>query len=389
MLLIIALTGFEFCFNYAPGVFFLVGPLSFVLFIIRRRELNVKVLIFFIVLLIWCIFQIITGQSEKSAVMNFYLRFIIYMFAAFSINDFERIFVKIIYVFACISIPMWIISNYVPGGYRLLTSTFPQISIGGLGLDPELSANPGISIGFYYVSTGSRNSGPFWEPGMFAVFLNIAYVFQLLMTRRPFDKISIVLLLALFSTFSTTGYIAGFVILTWYFIFMDFKPRSLLLLPAIGFGISIFLSSDFGLEKINDIAGRKETDSRFSAILYHISLLRDCWLQGRGFNSGGHELLMSPNGMSLVFLFWGIPFAIYYYGLLITTSIKIAKELAPKYYVKGLLIVLLTLLIVIFSQDVSTRHFYYFLIMYGFTPVYKYNCLTKSINSYSFADYSK
>ncbi len=372
MLLIVALTGFEFCYNYAPGIFFLVGPLALLMCIIRRRELNIKIYVFFAILLIWCIFQIITGQSTQSAMINFYIRFIIYLMAALSINEFEKVFVRIIYVFALISIPCWIISNYIPGGYNFLTSTFPNFTYNGLGLNDVDSSNPGVSIGFYYVSMGSRNNGPFWEAGMFALFLNIAYLFHILKSHNPLDKTSLVFLFCIFSTFSTTGYIAGFLILGWYYTIIEFKPQSLILLPLIALGVFYFLNSDFGISKINEIAERKQEDSRFAAIMYHLSLLQDCWISGRGFASESREMLLSPNGISFVFLFWGLPFAIYYYYLLFSSSVKIAFELSNSHNEKYIFIIFSVLIIVIFSQDVSTRHFYYFLLMYPLVPYHKF-----------------
>lgn len=374
LFLIIALTGFEFCFNYAPGIFFLVGPLSVYMCIRRRRYPNLRILSFCLILLAWCIFQVITGQSLKSALQNFYLRFIIYIFAALSINKFEKVFFNIIYFLALISIPLWLINDFIPGGRQILLSIFPNISIPGCGLDPRVSSNPNaVSIGLYLVTDGGiRNCGPFWEPGMFSLFLDIAYLFYILRTHRPFDRKAIIILIAIFSTFSTTGYIACFAILVWYYIFIDFSPKSIIFLPIIMVGVLYFLNSDFGLEKINHIAQRKESDSRFAAVLYHFALLKDVWYVGRGFASSNRNgIEVSPNGISLVFLFWGVLFALYYYYLLFISSKKIARELTFSKKVSNIIITFFTLIIVIFSQDVSTRHFYYFLLMYGLVPIHR------------------
>ena len=58
-----------------------------------------------------------------------------------------------------------------------------------------------------------RNSGPFWEPGAFSGFLIVALIFNLLIEQKIKTKKNILFILAIITTFSTTGYIAMFLLL--------------------------------------------------------------------------------------------------------------------------------------------------------------------------------
>lgn len=61
-----------------------------------------------------------------------------------------------------------------------------------------------------------RNASIFWEPGLFQAFLNIALAMNISKSRKILSLKTIILLLALFSTFSTTGYLTFVVILVGY-----------------------------------------------------------------------------------------------------------------------------------------------------------------------------
>lgn len=65
-----------------------------------------------------------------------------------------------------------------------------------------------ITINDYLI----RNQGIFWEPGAFQTFINIALIFNLFLIRENHMKNLIVFSTTLFTTYSTTGYIVGLVI---------------------------------------------------------------------------------------------------------------------------------------------------------------------------------
>ncbi len=62
----------------------------------------------------------------------------------------------------------------------------------------------------YNAAAGSgtiRNNSIFWEPGAYQLFLNISIFFDLIYKKRTINPEIIIKIIALFTTFSTTGYI--------------------------------------------------------------------------------------------------------------------------------------------------------------------------------------
>ncbi len=84
-----------------------------------------------------------------------------------------------------------------------------------------------------------RNSGPFWEPGGFGVFLFIALIFNLVRNKIFFNKKNIIFLVALATTQSTTAYLALFVFVALYILIKYKNIYSYLLIPVL---IVIFLN---------------------------------------------------------------------------------------------------------------------------------------------------
>lgn len=65
-----------------------------------------------------------------------------------------------------------------------------------------------------------RNSGCAWEPGLFSIMVCIAILFNIYQNKKiVFNKRLIILLIALITTFSTTGYIVAIVIFASYYLF--------------------------------------------------------------------------------------------------------------------------------------------------------------------------
>ena len=63
-----------------------------------------------------------------------------------------------------------------------------------------------------------RNCGFCWEPGLFASFIVIGMVFNILIYKKPFNRNFLVLLAGLFTTFSTTGYVAFMILIGLYYL---------------------------------------------------------------------------------------------------------------------------------------------------------------------------
>ena len=102
-----------------------------------------------------------------------------------------------------------------------------------------------------------RNSGFMWEPKGFASFIVVATIFRLLLNNLVFfDKKIIVFILAIVSTFSTTGILSLFLIMIFYFI----NKKAIVLL----FAFPIFIILSYNVFFKSEIFYKK--------ILYEISL---------------------------------------------------------------------------------------------------------------------
>lgn len=103
-----------------------------------------------------------------------------------------------------------------------------------------------------------RNCGPFWEPGAYACYLvliPLLFFDNLNVLIHSYKKHTLVLLVALVSTFSTTGYICLAVLLLFY-VLKDSKHKILsyvFLLPlVIGGIVYAYTSLDFLGAKVNE-----------------------------------------------------------------------------------------------------------------------------------------
>lgn len=367
MLLLIAGTGFDWCFNYKPMLFFITFPLTFYLYLKRQPQINWGIIIFFIVYIFWAIVQSVTNTAF-SALITLFVRLMICMFIVFTLRDFPKLVIRIMVWISIVSLVMYFITM-IPSVQSLFRSYCGGWKPIG-GIDPDSTSNPGVSMGFYFMSDGHgvtkfRNSGPFWEPGMFGVFIGIALTLQILRDRK-ITKDSYILISAGFTTLSTTTYVALFLILSYYAIFIIRSKRAILWIPIIAVGLIIFLNSDFGLSKIQNDAANDGTASRFGAIAYHLSLISDNPLIGRGYASSEGQALLSPNGLTWIFVFWGIPVGILYYICLFYGAKKLCENFGQRYLFTNSWVLFTIMMVLSFSQDVTLRDFYMVIASYSF-----------------------
>lgn len=171
--------------------------------------------------------------------------------------------------------------------------------------------------------TSFRNSGPFWEPGAFAGYLTLAFVFSYTIKPKLFNKQNGVLLLTLLSTQSTTAFIALFIFLC----FANYKYINNIFIKIFAvaiIGISgyyAFTSLDFLGEKIFAQLKIAQTSSiqtndnsqRFLNIIRDFKDLEGHEILGRGANaetrySFGPITQIRTVGWSDVLVKFGIPF---------------------------------------------------------------------------------
>ena len=199
-------------------------------------------------------------------------------------KDLLRDIRDIIFFIAIYSVVIWLLTSFIPpiDNYLVnLAAKYPSLNV-----DTAKHEGGGLNIIIYnfYEQWYSqligfrRNCGPFWEPGMFAVYLNLALFINVALLDNK-RSVNIILGIALFTTFSTGGYVTFlFVLLLFLSLSSNNKSNVLnkgLLLGAI-IAIAWYMS---GLEYVADklenqmISAEVGSDaSRFGAILTHLKI---------------------------------------------------------------------------------------------------------------------
>lgn len=219
---------------------------------------------------------------------------LIYAFSIVKLIDFKEfvcIFNKIITFFALVSIFGYLIVLL----YKEALIIFPIISntaqnlfyFAGVFVSP-------ISSYSKYI----RNYGIFREPGVYQMYLIMALIFQNFVPKENSLFTYVILIFAVITTMSTTGYIALAIVL--FLIFtndrgLSYKRKSLLLFMVFaGILILLFYTDIFSLssEKMYDSVfgklryiGRSTTIARFGSITENIKITFENPLFGAGITS--------------------------------------------------------------------------------------------------------
>lgn len=195
------------------------------------------------------IYPILFGQL----LVNFLVTYITVKALKFS---FFLIYEYLLTWLAAIALFMWIIQLGL-GGDNLLDlagsipsiNTFSAVTGGGINII-IYSIQPYAQV-IASNSAFARNCGFAWEPGGFAVFLNIALFIKIFYTssEKKFNTRFWILLLALLSSQSTTGYVIFILIMIFYLLQKNIK-YILLLFPVLILLITLMISLPFMREKI-------------------------------------------------------------------------------------------------------------------------------------------
>ncbi|MBS4058263.1 MAG: hypothetical protein KGZ82_13165 [Bacteroidales bacterium] len=208
-----------------------------------------------------------------------------------------------------------------------------------------------------------RNSGLFYEPGRFAVFLGIALALNLFRRKsKLFDIEDLIYIFAIVTTFSTAGYYALLILISTR-VFLTYKSPLHLLIGIIAVPVLIWYVNglDFMWEKVNSDYSNFESYSRFSAIAYHLELIAQSPILGWGYNIEDIEL--SPNGLTILVLRWGFVFSILYFVLLYKGVNTLLGSFRDQKWTRNLVFV--TIIILTFSQTATVDAFYFALMFFG------------------------
>lgn len=170
------------------------------------------------------------------------------------------IFEKILFIFAIISLVLWgfqvlaggdVLFNMISGYFSFMQ---PLSFVSGNGISTVVYVIQPYATTLINEHTISRNCGFAWEPGSYASYLCLGLYINLFNPEkdRNSKKRFWVLLAALLSTLSTTGYVILSVIMLYYLLNKEFK-NIILLLPLVLIALILFFSLPFMKDKILEL----------------------------------------------------------------------------------------------------------------------------------------
>ena len=229
---------------------FTVFILATILFFYRKIKFDITFVYFLVGLMVIFILQ--TFKFDFFPAFTYtgvYIRILIAYFILKSVIDFPDKFIKVMYYISIISFIFYIPVALVPGFSEMLISKFllyAKIEGGAM--------NRFNILGLFTIVPGNefRNAGPFWEMGAFAGYLILALMVSYLKKPELNNKTNIILMIAILTTQSSTGYISFLIFLAFVFNreIKNIVFKSILAFLMIFVGYIAYTNLDFLGEKI-------------------------------------------------------------------------------------------------------------------------------------------
>lgn len=317
--------GFNVVFPYyatLTGLF--VGLLSYLL--IQKQIINKT---FFIYIFLWVCLFLFHGyyikEYELSSAIHIIMKVTIGILVLLSVNKkFTKYYSNIIYFFSVLSLICF--------AYNHIFGVLPYIDLGkSMDGGNGFRVTSLIYTQLYNLNSHGlnfRNCGPFWEPGAFQGFINLAIIIELLghndRNRRWYARM-LVFAITVISTFSTGGYIVlAFNII--YFIISDKRIRNdnktILLISFLLIALTIFFTTNFLYEKISNDQGRLGTSS---SDLFSDNILYTLFGYGFAGESISQSSIKSAGSVLNLFRYTGLLGIILYYTPLIGVQISLKR----------------------------------------------------------------
>ena len=367
-ILMLAFTTFEYFFR-EDKLFFALGLYTMIMSIHRGlyRRYNIELPIIFVCIMsIWFVIQLafISHFSAIQVVSPILIYAIAISVSVVVKERFVSIFVKSVYYISVISLVIYFLCLNVSIRDFLINTITPYFT--SLNVETAVFEGGGKNFIIYnFVSGGEvleatgllRNCGPFWEPGMFAVFLNIALFLHNVIEKQNLKWCNLVLISALVTTFSAGGFVAGLFVLLSYAIATSKKNY---FISIIGVVLFVFLSQyvmklEYVGEKVADQIENTEEGSdlsRFGAFLTQISMIENNPILGGEKLSDyvTDERGTLASGTLLPIVAYGIPFGSFYVIIMLFSMIRLSLTY-KKGRIEGILLFLL-ILFLSFSQTI-------------------------------------
>lgn len=245
--------------------------LTLIIFVMKTKKFDRVIVSYNLVFLALFALQVLTyDRFILSILVAYFMRIYFAYFTVKIIGDqIDKYIINQIYFFSIISLIVtgMIFANPGIADYIFanVTPVFDKITI----FQPNRSHFIIYTMELGWKVDIPRNSGPFWEPGGFSVFLFIALTFNIIREKKFFNKKNTIFLIALLTTQSTTAYLAFFIFVCIYILISYRSVYSFILMPMLIFiFLNLYTRLDFMEEKVNKMysesnkAGKEKVYSR-------------------------------------------------------------------------------------------------------------------------------
>ncbi|MBX3008349.1 MAG: hypothetical protein KF816_10015 [Melioribacteraceae bacterium] len=379
LFLLVAQAGFPFFVgNLVLG---LIAGFTLIVFFLDGHKFNKFSYMTIISLIVLMLAQIITTNYFILGPFFGIIFRIIYAIAAIKIIglEFNKYYIKFMYFFAILSLFLWAILSSSSEIYNTFNE-FAHNVIQPLALFPEFVRTNIIiyTNDYWLLNNFPRNAGPFWEPGAFGVFLNLAIMFNTLETGKILNKKNIVFIIALISTFSLGAYIAFFIFLysLIFFVRKIFTFSSIVSFALISLiGIYSYNTFEFLGDKVESSLVKVSTfnsDLTYNDIYYQVGRNEQAILDLNSFYKfplfGEGQFIeyayaASASGLTSILRKWGIIGFLMIFVTMYFSFMKYIKiKMLDKNYIK---VILFTFMSVSISQSLFGLPFFLgFIFMY-------------------------
>lgn len=165
-----------------------------------------------------------------------------------------------------------------------------------------------------------RNCGPFWEPGAFQGFVNLALLLEMYNLRIKgvlISKTAIIYIVTIFTTVSTGGYVTMFAIVGFLIIQskkMSLSTKVIFFIIVLSFFAYLFVSLDFLGEKISNDANR--SGGRLNLDFSNLDVIRILFGSGLDPKSFLNSSLVAVGSLIMLINYTGILGGIIFYAFL-------------------------------------------------------------------------
>lgn len=370
-------SGGGFTYGLWPLWMIVLFPFLCILYKKRGCCLNKKIVIVTFMLTFIVLLQTLSFNGDFNTTTKYLLALYSVMIMScylFKSRHFVDLYIKIVFLISVISLVFWGI-DFTPQGHNLLLDigeSLPQLGWDNMRETREGStANKSYTLYVYTVYFIDdllipQNTGPFWEHGIFCIYLIIAFYLNAIRESKIITKYNIVFIIAIITSFSSTGYVVLIVALAFVILQrggITFSKIFLLVMLLIG---TYYISSlDFMTEKITENAMSTNESSRFFAMVYHWQQIVKSPFIGYGpyLERAFSNLVMSPNGWTQLLRVWGIPFSAYLLIAFFKGTGNFFRENDNSLFKRiGLFVIVM---IAVFPQTLSVSYFYFFLYFYS------------------------